>query len=123
LVQVLDLQEIDMVGAQPVEALIHCAQDVGSGEGGVVEPANFDAHHAGADQGAVPLSLQGPAEQGLRETIPVVIGSVKKVHARFDGHRHQLTGLSLADDPQAGTDRPKVAASEADLGYLKARIS
>jgi len=107
LVDVVDEVEVDMLHAEPAQAVVQRLEDVGARHAGIVRPRTHRVEELGGDDGLVAPALQRVAQHGLRFAGVVGVRCVEHVDAGIERQRHQprrLRGVGAVTEghrPQA----------------------
>ena len=128
IVLAVDLVEVDIVGAEPLQALLYRIHDMAARRAAIVRTGAGCAGALGGqhDIGALaPGVLHRLAGDLLGEALRVDVGGVDEVDARIQRPGNDGVGVGLPDladiGPDAGTGTAKGHGTEADFGDEQAR--
>jgi hypothetical protein len=120
-VESVELIQVDVVGAEPLEAGLAAADDVVTGLADVVRAVAHPAVNLGRQDHPVAASLQGLAEDLLRRPLRVDIGGVEQVDARLQAEIDESARLVRLDRSHLllVTRAAERHRAEGERGHLK----
>ena len=131
-VPAVDLVEVDVVGAEALEALVELEEDLFAGEALAVGVVAHDAVELGGDDGvfAFGVGFEEAAEELFAGAGGVDVGGVEEVDAEVEGLLEEGLAVGFAESPgvAAGTKRAGGwdavgHAAEADAGDFEAGLA
>ena len=119
----MQLQKVDMVGAEASQCRLTRFDDPGARAArGVRSVANWE-RHLGREQEAVAPAADRRAEHGLRSAVRVHVGGVEEVHAGIEADVHEPAGLvdiGCPPRPEQGTAAAERSGAEAQDRHVQA---
>ena len=111
------LVEVDVVGVEPAQAVLHLAHDPAAGRPAVVRVLAHRRHELGGQHHLVAPALQRLADDLLRLAAGVHVGGVDEVDAAVEGGVDDLDAVVVvAVAPGAEHHRPEAVAADLDPG-------
>ena len=103
-VPAMDLIEVDVVGAEPRQALVDLAEDRLAGQSGTVGSFVHAPMHLGGQHDLVPIGevAKRPAHDLLARSRRIDVRGIEEVHAEFDGRPDERTCLVLLPGSTGG---------------------
>ena len=123
MVEAVDLVEVDIIGAEPLQAGIHLGQDRFAREARAVGAGPHAMIDLGGDHDflAPDEVLQRPPDDFLAGPVRIHVGGVEEIDAEIERHADQRAALGLGQRPGMGAALrlAETHAAEAQAGHIK----
>ncbi|MCY1508739.1 hypothetical protein D9M68_430590 [compost metagenome] len=120
----MQLQEVDVIGAEPLEGVVDAFDQARSRRAGIIRPVAHRQRDLGRNQHGIAPSLDRGAEHALGGAVRVDVGRVEEVDAGFQRNVDQSSRFGCVAVAPGAEKRPLAAegpSAEAPGRHLQSR--
>src|ERR1700733_3720046 len=87
--------DIEIIGLQPLQAVLDRLHDVRARMAGIVRPRPGRVEHLAGNRNLPPLAAQQVAQHGLRYAVVIRVGGVEEIHPGIQARADDAAGLGF----------------------------